>query len=98
MSRRDLRHDEDLSGAFMAGQSMQRREILRYIGIASVAGTFPGFSKWAFACGQSHVHESAATIAQGVASQYKPLFFSPPDFQMVEHLTEMIIPSDGTPG
>lgn len=82
----------------MAGQSVQRREILRYIGIASVAGSFPGFGKWMFACAQSHVHEPAAAIAQSAATSYKPLFFSPQDFRMIEQLTDMIIPSDDTPG
>jgi hypothetical protein len=83
----------------MAGQSVQRREILRYIGIASVAGTFPGFSKWAFACSRNHVHEPGAAIPQATATTtYKPLFFSDRDFRMIEHLTEIIIPSDDTPG
>ncbi len=38
----------------MGGQGVERRDILRFIGIASVAGAFPGFSKWAFACAQAH--------------------------------------------
>jgi len=29
---------------------------------------------------------------------YKPLFFSSQQFQMIEHLTDMIIPTDETPG
>lgn len=82
----------------MAGQSMQRREVIRYIGIASVAGTFPGFSKWAFACSQNHLHKPAAAIPQAATATYKPLFFSDRDFLMVEHLTEIIIPPDDTPG
>ena len=83
----------------MGGQGIERREVLRFIGIASVAGTFPGFSKWAFACAQSHVHGPEATIGVSpAAAPYKPLFFSPQQFQMVEHLAEMIIPADDTPG
>jgi gluconate 2-dehydrogenase gamma chain len=82
----------------MAGQSVQRRDILRFIGIAAVAGAFPGFSKWEFACAQGHVHEPVAAIAQSAAAPYQPLFFSPPDFQMIEHLADMIIPSDDTAG
>ena len=81
----------------MGGQGVERREILRYIGIASVAGTFPGFSKWAFACAQTHVHEPV-TAAQATPGPYKPLFFSAPHYQMVEHLAEMIIPANDTPG
>ena len=79
----------------MAGQSAQRREILRYIGIASVAGSFPGFAKWAFACSPGHIHEPVAAPAQAATNAskaYQPLFFSDRDFRLVEHLAEMIIP------
>lgn len=78
----------------MGGQGMERREILRYIGIASVAAAFPGFSKWAFACD----HQHATTIKPAASGSYKPLFFSPQHYRMVEHLAEMIIPEDDTPG
>jgi gluconate 2-dehydrogenase gamma chain len=82
----------------MGGQGVERRDILRYIGIASVAGAFPGFSKWAFACAQTHVHAPVAATAQATAGPYKPLFFSAQHYRMVEHLAEMIIPADDTPG
>jgi gluconate 2-dehydrogenase gamma chain len=78
----------------LGGQSIERREILRYIGIAAVAASFPGFSRWAFACPMEH----ARVTPQPQAPSYKPLFFSTEQFQMVEHLTEMIIPQDDTPG
>lgn len=79
----------------MGGQGVERREILRYIGIASVAATFPGFSRWSFACpaDPSHAHGP-----QAAASSYKPLFFSPDHYRIVEHIAEMIIPADDTPG
>lgn len=79
----------------MGGQGIERRTILRYIGIASVASTFPGFSKWAFACAQDHAEMAATKPATG---PYQPLFFSPAQYRMVEHLAEMIIPEDDTPG
>lgn len=79
----------------MGGQGVERREILRFIGIASVASAFPGFSKWAFACGHDHTPDAAPQAASG---PYTPLFFTPRQFQMVEHLAEMIIPEDETPG
>jgi hypothetical protein len=60
-----------------------------------VASTFPGFRQWAFAC--SHAAPDAG-LAQAAKSSYKPLFFSPPQFRLVEHLAEMIIPADDTPG
>ena len=79
----------------MAGQGIERREALRYIGIASVAATFPGFSQWTFAC-SDHVH--GATLTSGAVQPYKPLFFSSDHFRLVERLAEMIIPADDTPG
>src|SRR5215475_1134204 len=82
----------------MGGQGIERRDILRFIGIASIAGTFPGFEKWSFACAQSHVHEAGVANASKPAGTYKPLFFSSQQFQMIEHLAEMIIPRDETPG
>ena len=79
----------------MGGQGIERREILRYIGIAAVAGTFPSFNKWAFACPQDHPQ----TISPASPSApYKPLFFSAQHYQIVEHIAEMIIPEDDTPG
>jgi gluconate 2-dehydrogenase gamma chain len=79
----------------MGGQAIERREILRYIGIASVAAAFPGFRNWSFVC----AHESPLVRPSQVASQpYKPLFFSAEQFQLVEHLSEMILPADDTPG
>ena len=79
----------------MGGQGVERREILRFIGIASVASTFPGFSKWAFACAQEH---ASMPTPQPAAGPYKPLFFSSEQYRMVEHLADMIIPEDDTPG
>jgi gluconate 2-dehydrogenase gamma chain len=79
----------------MGGQGTERRDILRYIGMAAVAGTFPGFSKWVFACPQDHPQP---LTSQPVPGAYKTLFFSPQQYAMVEHIAEMIIPEDDTPG
>jgi gluconate 2-dehydrogenase gamma chain len=78
----------------VGGQGIERREILRYIGIAAVAGSFPGFSQWTFACPQNHPQ----TPSRADSGAYKPLFFSPQHYRMVEHLAEMIIPEDDMPG
>jgi len=77
----------------MAGQGVQRREVLRILGTAAAAAQFPGFSKWAFACG--HVGNARLQIKPAV---YRPQFFTATEYAMVERLTDMIIPSDGTPG
>jgi len=79
----------------MGGQGIERREILRYIGIASVAASFPGFRQWAFACDHEH---PAAPASQAAREPYKLLFFSPEQFRLIEHLADMIIPADDTPG
>jgi gluconate 2-dehydrogenase gamma chain len=77
----------------MAGQGAQRREVLRILGTAAAAAQFPGFSKWAFACG--HVGNARLQIRPAI---YRPQFFTAAEYAMVERLTDIIIPSDGTPG
>jgi gluconate 2-dehydrogenase gamma chain len=77
----------------MAGQGVQRREVLRILGTAAAAAHFPGFSKWGFACG--HIGNAALQIKP---AQYTPQFFSRAEYDLVERLTELIIPSDTTPG
>jgi gluconate 2-dehydrogenase gamma chain len=77
----------------MAGQGIRRREVLRILGTAAAAAQFPGFSKWGFACG--HIGNAALQIKPAV---YHPQFFTAAEFAMVERLTEIIIPNDGTPG
>ena len=77
----------------MAGQGVQRREVLRILGTAASAATFPGFSKWGFACG--HIGNPALQIKPAV---YRQQFFTPSEYAVVERLAEIIIPSDATPG
>ena len=77
----------------MAGQSIERREILRILAIAAGAATFPGFSKWSFACGHSQ-----QTLQQIRSVAYEPISFTAQEYAVIERLAEIIIPSDGTPG
>src|SRR5215467_225793 len=76
----------------MAGQSIQRREILRILAMAAGVAAFPGFSKWSFACGH------ARSLLQIRPAIYTPLFFSTAEYAVVEQLIEIIIPRDETPG
>ena len=78
----------------MAGQGIQRREMLRVMGVAAVAAHFPGFAKWAYA----QAHEPSGEPAAGRPQVYTPQFFSREEYACVERLTDLIIPSDGTPG
>jgi gluconate 2-dehydrogenase gamma chain len=77
----------------MAGQSVERREILRIMSIAAGVAAFPGFSKWSFACGHA-----GQALTQVRPAAYQPLFFSAPEYALVERLTDIIIPGDDTPG
>ena len=80
----------------MAGQSVERREILQLLAFASAAAGFPGFRRWVFAC--DHLDAAGRSPQPAPASPYQPLFFSPQEYAIVERLAELIIPSDGTPG
>ena len=77
----------------MAGQGIQRREMLQILGVAAAAARFPGFSRWGFACG--HVGNAALQIKPAT---YAPQFFTADEYAMVEQLADLIIPSDATPG
>jgi gluconate 2-dehydrogenase gamma chain len=85
-------------GAQLAGQTVARREVIRLLGIASVAATFPGFRSWAFAGEPAEHADHSAAAAIAPAGAYQPLFFKPDDYRLVEHLAELIIPADDTPG
>ena len=77
----------------MAGQDLQRREMLRIMATAAAVSKFPGFAKWSFIC--SHDSDTDARIRP---ESYQPQFFSPSEYAMVERITELIIPSDASPG
>jgi len=77
----------------MAGQSVERREVLRVMALAAAASRFPGFHRWAFAC--EHAGAPAGQVKPGA---YTPQFFTPQEYATIERLTDLIIPSDGSPG
>ena len=77
----------------MAGQGLERREVLRILAIAAAASGYPGFQRWSFACD----HESGGPV-QVKGRTYTPGFFSAAEYATVERLAELIIPSDSSPG
>lgn len=77
----------------MAGQGLERREILRAMALGAAASQFPGFSRWSFAC--DHFAPDSQDARPG---QYAPQFFTAPEYETLERLTELILPSDGSPG
>jgi gluconate 2-dehydrogenase gamma chain len=77
----------------MAGQGLERREILRAMALAAAASRFPGFSRWAFAC--DHLGSQSA---EPKPARYTPQFFTTQEYETIERLTELILPSDGSAG
>jgi gluconate 2-dehydrogenase gamma chain len=59
------------------------------LGVAAAASGFPGFVRWSYAL---------APFTQLRSATYKPRFFTSSEYATLERLTELIIPSDGTPG
>jgi hypothetical protein len=77
----------------MAGQGLERREVLRILSLAAGASAYPGFSRWTFACGHG------GELVQVRPARYTPKFFSTAEYATVERLADLIIPSEpGSPG
>src|SRR2546428_2745970 len=79
----------------MAGQGIERREILRAMALAAAASQFPGFRRWVFAHDHAKVAGEVVALTTG---PYVPQFFETGEYAMVARLAELIIPSDGSPG
>src|SRR5215510_230460 len=77
----------------MAAQDIQRREILRVMGVAAVAAHFPGFARWA--CAAAHPTAEPAPVRPAA---YTPQFFQGAEYKVIERLADLCIPSDETPG
>ena len=79
----------------MAGQGFERRDLIRMLAMASLASTFPGFQRWVFAC----PHEGLPSTPPAQRTEpFRPQFFTADEFQLVDQLAELIIPTDDTPG
>jgi hypothetical protein len=74
----------------MANQSPDRREILAMLAKVAALSQFPGFSRWACATDTS--------TASSRPSNYQPSFFTPSEYELVDQLTEIILPRDDSPG
>jgi hypothetical protein len=78
----------------MANQGLDRRTVLEMLAKAAAASQFPGFSRWVFGAEQQHGESSPSRPQQ----HYTPIYFSQPQYQTIEILTDLIIPADETPG
>jgi gluconate 2-dehydrogenase gamma chain len=81
----------------MANQGHDRREALEMLALAAFASHFSGFSKWV--CAAQHAPDHAASlVAQPRPATYRPEFFTPHEYALIDQLTGIIIPKDESPG
>ena len=84
----------------MNDESFSRRTLLdSVIRISSLPAGLTFFSAWTRAA-QQHGHAPGAGTPKDTSelANYKPQFFSPEDFEAVQSFTELLIPTDETPG
>jgi gluconate 2-dehydrogenase gamma chain len=81
----------------MAGQGIERREVLRMLALAASVSAYPGFDRWAFAFDE-HGEPRQAADGQQTTARYAPRFFTADEYALVALLAALIIPTDETPG
>lgn len=81
----------------MAGQNIERREVLRALSLAASASLSPHFCRWVYA-GSEHHASHAGEASPSPRGPYQPQFFSAGEYAAIVALTERIIPTDETPG
>lgn len=74
-----------------------RREMVEQ---ALRAAALPGAASFlaSFSPAQEHAHQNVAPAESPLLNNYAPKFFSPDDFRALQAFTEILIPSDDTPG
>lgn len=77
----------------MAGQGLERREVLRMLAIAAAVSECSGFERWAFAFGDERRQAPVTRTAE-----YQPRFLTADEYALVRLLSALIIPADDTPG
>lgn len=81
----------------MANHSITRRSLLDIaVRVAATPAGIQFFAAWK-AAAQEHTH-SGAPPGPSTLRDYKPQFFSPEDFEALQAFTEILIPTDDTPG
>lgn len=81
----------------MAGQGIERREVLRMLALAAAVSECPGFHRWAFAFGADSAGPPQAPAGRA-AGAYSPRFFMADEYALVSLLAGLIIPTDDSPG
>ena len=75
---------------------MTRRSLLEWAVLLPAGSVF--LAEWRQAAAQGHAHGSEAPQEPERFRDYQPQFFSPEDFSALQRFTEILIPSDDTPG
>src|SRR5215471_4444354 len=74
---------------------MERRTVLKILGTGAIAAPFHVFA----AAANCHEHMAALAQLNSQSSQYALQFFTPEEHELVDQLTELIIPADAySPG
>jgi hypothetical protein len=76
----------------MAGQGFNRREAFRMFGIAAAVSQFAGLEQWVYAHEAHHAQQKRSSVP------YKPRFFNKHEYLTVTILSDLLIPTDETPG
>ena len=81
-------------------EALSRRTLLdSVIRISSLPAGIAFFSAWTRAAQQhQHAAGSAAPEDTSELANYRPQFFTPEDFEALQSFTEILIPTDETPG
>jgi hypothetical protein len=73
-----------------------------FVDLALRAAALPGaaefFSTWARAADHQHISSSTAPPEPPLLRNYRPKFFAAEDFAALQAFTEILIPTDDTPG
>jgi gluconate 2-dehydrogenase gamma chain len=75
----------------MAGQGIERRDVLRKLAYAAAAAQFPGFSRWVYGATE-HVHAEQTSSTNVKA--YVPSFLDATKYATLSRLCDLIIPPE----
>jgi Gluconate 2-dehydrogenase subunit 3 len=93
---RQLSYHKDRSSSL--GMTVSRRTLLEWaIRVSATPAGVQFFSQWIRGA-QSHSAASHGSLSDDFLANYQPRFFSPRDFEALESFTEILIPTDETPG
>ncbi len=81
----------------MAGQGLERRDMLRMLAMAAAISEWSGFERWTFAFAPAMADEAQRSAA-APKQPYEPRFLTADEYMLVQILAALIIPSDGSPG